>query len=75
MPEDKYIITVTLRTAKAHKIQSPPLTKAEADRQLGVIRDSLGNQMKSPDIDWFAAKGVDIIGANMDKVPGIADII
>lgn len=64
----KYVVKVTLRTSTAHKIQSPHLNDDEAKRQLEVIRGSLGDNNSSPDIDWFAAKGADIIGAKIEQV-------
>ena len=71
MPEDKYIITATLRTAKQHNLQSPPLDEAEAQRQLGLIRDDLGSARK-PELTWMTAVGKDIIGAGITKASPFA---
>jgi hypothetical protein len=54
-------------------IDGPSGTQEEAERQLNVIRDTLGRP-RTPDLPWLAAMGKDILSARVinDDNIGIA---
>ena len=58
-----YQVQVTPRDG-GQDIFSPSLEKEEAERQLALIRGTLGSS-EAPDLPWLAVQGRDILGASV----------
>ncbi len=58
-------ITVQLRGGK-DDIESPEMDQEEAERQLGLIRETLGGP-ETAELPWLAVQGMDILAALVSK--------
>jgi hypothetical protein len=57
-------ILVKVREATQDEIYSPEMEKQEAERQISVIKETLGKGF-SPDVPWIAVRGQDILSASI----------